>query len=83
MSQVSRDQPVVPGDAVDRVVEAVELSAQRCLRVVLGEQLGQAGSDQPGMDAGEEDRYPQAVVGDGVAVGAGEAFDQSVQAEPS
>jgi len=43
----------------------------------------QAGSDQPGMDAGEEQRDAKTAVGDGVAVGAGDAFDEPVQAEPA
>ena len=43
--------------------------------------MGGAGSDESVVDAGEEHGVVQAGVGDPVAVGVGDAFDQAVQAQ--
>jgi hypothetical protein len=45
--------------------------------------LGQAGVQQPGVEVGEQHRVVEAGVGDLVAVGAGDAGDQAVCAEPA
>ena len=48
----------------------------------VGHELRQRRSEQAGVNAGEEQRYPQSRFGHPIAVSAREAFDHPVQAEP-
>jgi hypothetical protein len=47
------------------------------------EQVCEAVAEQAAAHAGELDREGEPSVGDGVAVGAADAFDQAVQAQPA
>ena len=69
-----------PGVVVYGGIELVEPVSQRGGWGLMVEQFAQAGSDQAGVGTGEEQGDGQAVVGDGVPVGAWGAFDQAVQA---
>src|SRR6266545_7706969 len=74
-------QPGVGKALVDRVLDRVERGAQFGWRVGLGSG-GEQRSEDPVVDLGVEDREPDAVGSQGVAVVAGDAGDQAVAPQP-
>ena len=79
----SGGDPGLPGEVVDGGLVGAVGGAQRggCGRAGVGE-LGQAGAQEPVVDAGEEAGGAQPGVGDLVAEGVRDAFDEAVQAQP-
>lgn len=75
----SGGQSAAFGEGVEGLLVSAGGSTKRGGVGVVGD-VGLAGGPEPVVDAGEEDRGGQAGVGDVVAVGVRDAFDQAVQA---
>ena len=71
-------------EAIHLSLQSVEGAPQPRRHVEVGTcNLGHSSDEQPAVGAGEKQRRPKAEVGDEVAVGTRDAFDQAVQAQPS
>lgn len=84
MSQVSGDQLVREAEGVDSPVKLVEGGPELGVGWSIGgDDLSQAGAEEAGVGAGEEERGAASVRGEPVAVGAWEPLNQTVKAEPA
>src|SRR5882762_1361925 len=71
-------------EAIYLSLQLVEGTPQPRRHVEVGTcNLGHSSDEQPAVGAGEKQRRPKAEVGDEVAVGAVDALDQAVQAQPA
>ena len=84
MSQVSGNQPVEAAVVFDGLVKVVKGGPELGVGwSVDGDDLSQAGAEEAGVGAGEEEGGVESVPGEAVAVGVWEALDQPVEAEPA
>src|SRR6266545_2869682 len=84
MSQVSGDQRVGEAEGVDGAVKLVEGRPEFGVGCsVGGDDLSQAGAEEAGEGAGEEEGGAEAVRSELVAVGPWEPLDQAVEAQPA
>ena len=84
VSRVSHDEFRLQRPAVDRGFELLDRAAQADVACPSWmDELGQAGSDGPGVGMGEEEGRPEPEVGDAIAVAPGDALDEPMEPEPT